>query len=94
MTRQEPPRCPACRCPVRTKPQCTRCGADLTRLLLIQIAAWRARNRARQAILSGSWREAQIQASESLTLHATPDGRRLLAIATLAAGARDALTTP
>ena len=48
--------------------------------------AWQLREAARQALEAGRGPDASALASAALRLHATPRGRRLLALALLAAG--------
>ena len=60
-------RCPVCQARFRGARICSRCGADLSRLMVLAVEAWRARDNARTAIAAGEFRsgwEAAVQAQE------------------------------
>jgi len=73
--------CPVCGAPFRSRAICPRCGADLSSVMRIMIAAWRLRNRARVALLEGEAGAAAAMAGEAMRLHATPAGRDLNGLA-------------
>jgi len=69
--------CPVCQARFRGSAQCSRCGADLSALMLLAAHAFLLRQRARQSLKLGNCQAAleSIQAAERL--HSTPEGRLL-----------------
>ena len=70
-------RCPVCRAKFRGTRECSRCGADLTTLMILSAKARLCRNNARTAIHSGEFEKAHDLATEAQKTHATQTGRRL-----------------
>lgn len=69
--------CPVCRAPFRGAAQCTRCGADLSRIMLLALSAARLRNAARAAVCSGDYARASILASTAQRHCPTGKGQQL-----------------
>jgi uridine phosphorylase len=69
--------CPVCRARFRGESECSRCGADLTTLMRLQVYAWQLRQTARQAILVGDPARAQTLAARAEKIHHTEPGERL-----------------
>lgn len=67
-------RCPVCQARFRGSRACSRCGADLTRLMLLAAVSWRLREQARQAISLGDLPSALELVRQSLELQRTPSG--------------------
>lgn len=59
-------RCPVCRAAFRNQPTCSRCGVDLTPLMLLEALAYGLREQARQALAEGQPAEARRLAELSL----------------------------
>ena len=72
--------CPVCRARFRGSAECSRCGADLTRVLSLIAEAWRLRRSAREALLEGDPTRARSLAAEAQTIHHTPAGQHLLLV--------------
>ncbi|HEV2960687.1 MAG TPA: hypothetical protein VG649_02600 [Candidatus Angelobacter sp.] len=72
--------CPVCRARFRGSSECSRCGADLKTIMVLQVKAWRLREAARQAIASGNPINAATLASQAEELHGTPAGKRIQAL--------------
>ena len=70
--------CPVCGAGFRRAVTCSRCGADLTPLMVLISRAWRLRTRARRALSRGHIARALQIAQESQRLHATDTGRDLI----------------
>ena len=75
------PRCPVCQARFRGARTCSRCGADLTPLLLLTVRAWQLREQARERIAAGAVEEAAATARNAQALVSTPEGGSLLALA-------------
>jgi predicted amidophosphoribosyltransferase len=73
----EPPKCPVCQARFRGLAICSRCGADLTPLLLLIDHAYRLRQSARKAIETGDVQRAQELAAEAESACSTEQGRKL-----------------
>jgi len=71
-------RCPVCQARFRGAAVCSRCGADLARLMLLAAEAWRLRESAREAIAAGDFERASELAGGAQELQATPAGESLL----------------
>ena len=70
-------KCPVCQARFRNSPTCLRCNADLTPLLLLIDQAYRLRQRARWALVSGDVEWAQEAAAEAENVCSTQNGRDL-----------------
>lgn len=75
--------CPVCRARFRSASQCSRCGADLTALMLLASHAYRLRQKARQALRRGDCRAALLCVESAQRLQATPEGNLLKWIASI-----------
>lgn len=71
-------RCPVCRAKFRGTRQCSRCGADLTRLMLLSARAQRSRASARESLVALNFEKAHQFAAAAQKEHATETGRKLL----------------
>ncbi len=74
--------CPVCRASFRGQDVCSRCGADLSPLLLLLAHTFRLRQRARELLRAGDFQRALAYAKEAERLHSTPQGMLLLAVCT------------
>jgi predicted amidophosphoribosyltransferase len=72
--------CPVCQARFRGVTTCSRCGADLRRLMLLAAHAWRLRESARAAIASGDFERSLQLASEAQQVQATRQGEALLKV--------------
>ena len=72
--------CPVCRARFRGSSECSRCGADLKTVMVLQVKAWRLREAARQAIASGDPINARALAAQAEALQGTPAGKRIQAL--------------
>ncbi|OEU52100.1 MAG: hypothetical protein BA868_05890 [Desulfobacterales bacterium C00003106] len=70
-------RCPVCRAGFRGTTRCSRCGADLTRLMTLLVTARHYRNKARKAICLRKFEEARALSTSAQKIHATQAGKRL-----------------
>ena len=77
----EPGVCPVCEAGFRATRLCSRCGADLTTLMMLAVESWRLRRRGRLAFLAGDLGSALELASAAQRLQATESGRRLESLA-------------
>jgi hypothetical protein len=75
---QESSRCPVCRAQFRGTRQCSRCGADLSALMVLSVKAQRHRIKARKSLLALNFEKAQDLAAAAQKAHATEAGRKLL----------------
>jgi hypothetical protein len=73
--------CPACGARFRGAVLCSRCGADLTRLMSLAAFAHLQRAGARRLLLEGDFAGALAQAREAQVLAATPEGEAIARIA-------------
>jgi hypothetical protein len=80
MAESIPLRCPVCKACFRGQVQCSRCGADLSRLMWIVAHARDLRQRARTALRQGRYQRARDLSGQALRLHTTITGRRLFDI--------------
>jgi hypothetical protein len=80
-----PVSCPVCRARFRGSSQCSRCGADLTALLLLAAHAYVLRQAARQSLRQGDWQAALASVQAAQRLHRTPEGSLLNVVCTTAA---------
>lgn len=69
--------CPVCRARFRSSTTCSRCGADLTAVMTLVAAAWRARETSRQSLAAGNFVRSAALATRAGQLHRTPAGRSL-----------------
>ena len=72
--------CPVCQARFRGVGTCSRCGADLRRLMRLAAEAWRLRESARTAIASGDFVRSLELAAKAQQVQATPQGEALLKI--------------
>src|SRR5260370_34993009 len=70
-------RCPVCQARFRGGAICSRCGADLTPLMLLVTRAYSLRQAARQALQAGDEQAALAAAEAAQGLHATSPGSLL-----------------
>jgi hypothetical protein len=75
-------RCPVCQARFRGGAICSRCGADLTTLMLLVTRAYSLRQAARQALQAGDEQAALAAAQAAQDLHATSQGRLLQIVCT------------
>jgi len=66
--------CPVCKARFRGAGGCSRCGADLTALMLLAAHAYALRQAARQALESGDAQTALVSARAAQGLHSTAEG--------------------
>jgi hypothetical protein len=83
----EPSECPVCGARFRGMATCSRCGADLAPLMLLMAHAYSLCQKARQSLQQGDARTALTLAQAAQNLHATPEGRLLQAVCSVAARA-------
>ena len=69
--------CPVCRARFRGVDTCSRCGADLTPLMLLAAHAYRLRQHARHLLRKGDCSKALASAENAQRLHFTPEGHLL-----------------
>jgi predicted amidophosphoribosyltransferase len=74
--------CPVCRARFRGSRLCSRCGADLSPLMMLAARAWQLRERSRGALATGDPAYAAELANASQRLHRTPAGEALRLLAT------------
>ena len=65
------PQCPVCKARFRGQRRCSRCGADLSRLMLVLARAWQLRRQARQALCEAHYGAASELARKAQALHRT-----------------------
>ena len=78
--------CPVCRARFRGSIECSRCGADLTIIMALQVKAWRLREAARQAMMSGDSIRAKELAAQAEEIHSTPAGKHIQFLSSWLAG--------
>jgi hypothetical protein len=81
---RSPAACPVCRARFRGSSRCSRCGADLTTVMLLAAHAYVLRQSARQSLAQGDCRAALASAQAAQRLHSTAEGSLLRVICTLA----------
>lgn len=74
--------CPVCRAKFRGTRQCSRCGADLTGLMILSASARHNRIEARKSLMTLNFDKAHKLAAASQRQHATETGRKLLLLTT------------
>jgi hypothetical protein len=84
-----PPVCPVCQARFRGSAQCSRCGADLSALMLLAVHGYALRQAARQLLRQGDSGAALASAQEAQRLHATPQGNDLQWVCMAMANAPD-----
>ena len=82
---RSPASCPVCKARFRGSSQCSRCGADLTSLMLLAAHAYILRRAARQSLREGDCQAALDSAQAAQRLHSTAQGSLLSVISTAAA---------
>ena len=70
--------CPVCDARFRGAINCSRCGADLSRLMLLSAEAWRKREAARNALAAGEFDTGWTLAAEAQQAQRTESGNLLL----------------
>ncbi len=75
-------RCPVCRAKFRGTRECSRCGADLSGIMMLSARAQRYRADARKSISALNFEKARDLAARAQKEHATETGRRLLLLTT------------
>ena len=71
-------RCPVCRAKFRGTKRCSRCGADLTALMILSASARHCRAKARRSLHALEFEKAYEFATAAQKEHATETGRKLL----------------
>ena len=71
-------RCPVCRAKFRGTRECSRCGADLSGIMMLLARAQLYRADARKSIYGLNFEKARDLAARAQKEHATDTGRRLL----------------
>jgi hypothetical protein len=79
--------CPVCRARFRGAVICSRCGADLSAIMMLVASAWRARQAARKWLADGDFPRASALAAEAQQLSRTDAGRKLEILTNWLAGA-------
>ena len=74
-------RCPVCKARFRGQRQCSRCGADLSRLMLVVGRAYALRRQAKRALLEARYGAACELAGKAQSLQHTALGQRILVVA-------------
>jgi hypothetical protein len=85
-----PGQCPVCRARFRGTRVCSRCGADLTPLMLLAARAWHLRDRARRALRDSDVEGALRAASGAEESQHTRAGAVLFTVARLRERSRSA----
>jgi predicted amidophosphoribosyltransferase len=70
-------RCPVCQARWRGSRDCSRCGADLTPLMILSAQSWSLREAARTAIGAGQFERAFGLVAKAQETHRTPVGEAL-----------------
>ena len=83
----QPGNCPVCQARFRGAAVCSRCGADLGRLMALAAQAWRLRAMAARALENGDYAGALEIALRAERIHASKRAAALRAIAVWAAHA-------
>jgi len=77
------PQCPVCKARFRGNKTCPRCGADLSRIMLVAACAQRLRGQARQALCEGRYGDAHRLAGAAQNWHGTLLGHKIVQMARL-----------
>jgi len=75
---KESSRCPVCRAKFRGTRECSRCGADLSGIMMLSARAQLHRTDARKSIYALNFEKARNLAAKAQKEHATATGSRLL----------------
>jgi hypothetical protein len=75
---KESSRCPVCRAKFRGTRECSRCGADLSGIMMLSAGAQLHRADVRKSIYALNFEKARDLAARAQKEHATETGRRLL----------------
>jgi len=75
---KESVRCPVCRAKFRGVRQCSRCGADLTAIMVLSARAQGYRANAKKSLYALNFKKAHEHAATAQKEHATEAGRKLL----------------
>ncbi len=78
-------RCPVCQARFRASAECSRCGADLTALMLLAAHAYLLRQTARQSLMQRDCQTALASVQVAQHLHSTEEGSLLRSICVLVA---------
>ena len=70
--------CPVCRAKFRGTRQCSRCGADLTAIMVLSARAQNCRANAKKSLYTLNFQKAHELAATAQREHATESGRKLL----------------
>ena len=70
-----------CRARFRGSRVCSRCGAELDRLMTLTVEAWKLRQQTRAAIRTADYAAAEQFATSAQALRATSEGAFLLGLA-------------
>lgn len=81
MTALVNPQCPVCKARFRAQRQCSRCGADLSRLMLVVASAYQLRCQAGQALRETRYRAAYELSTKAQDLHHTTLGQKMMLVA-------------
>ncbi len=73
--------CPVCKARFRGQRQCSRCGTDLSRLMLVVARAYALRCQAKRALLGARYGDACEMADKAQSLHHTTLGQKMLTVA-------------
>jgi len=79
------PGCPACGAGWRGTATCSRCGADLSAVMELALAAFQLRARSRRLLIEGDLEGAAALAGEAERRDATPAGDALVRVTSLLA---------
>jgi predicted amidophosphoribosyltransferase len=71
-------RCPVCRAKFRGTRQCSRCGANLTPIMVLSARAQGCRANAKKSLYALNFKKAHELAATAQKEHATESGRKLL----------------
>ncbi len=71
-------RCPVCRAKFRGTRQCSRCGADLTAIMVLSARAQHCRANAKKSLYTLNFEKAHGLAATAQREQATESGRKLL----------------
>ena len=78
MDLKESLRCPVCRAKFRGTRQCSRCGADLTAIMVLSARAQHSRANAKKSLYALNFEKAHELAAAAQKEHATETGQKLL----------------
>ena len=81
MTASVNPQCPVCKARFRSQRKCSRCGADLSRLMLVFARAYQLRCQTGRALREARYADAYEFASKAQNLHHTALGQKTMLVA-------------